>query len=75
MGDAYNTPVNWTEEDYRYSSLGKERNGSSRQRRLTKPRLKRKAFIDKGVGWLTYGNLLMLPQRLLSSLTYGEAAK
>ena len=73
MGDAYNTPVNWTEEDYRYSSLGKERNGFPPENAAyTKPRLKRKAFIEKKVGWLTYGNLLMLPQRLLTSLTYGD---
>ena len=70
LGDAYNTPVNWGVKDYKYSSLGADRNGFSPDNAAyTKPRFKRKAFVDKTTGWLQYGNLLMLPQRLLLSLT------
>ena len=70
LGDAYNTPVNWGAKDYKYSSLGADRNGFSPDNAAyTKPRFKRKAFVDKTTGWLQYGNLLMLPQRLLLSLT------
>ena len=70
MGDSYNTPVNWGEKDYKYSSLGPDGNGFKPENAAyTKPRHQRKAFIDQGVGWLTYGNLLMLPQRLVVNLT------
>ena len=70
LGDAYNTPVNWGAKDYKYSSLGADKNGFSPDNAAyTKPRFKRKAFIDKTTGWLQYGNLLMLPQRLLVMLT------
>ena len=70
LGDSYNTPVNWGAKDYKYSSLGADRNGFSPDNAAyTKPRFKRKAFIDKTTGWLQYGNLLMLPQRLLVALT------
>ena len=69
LGDAYNTPVNWGHKDYKYSSLGPDGNGFSPENSAyTKPRFKRRAFVDKSIGWLTYGNLLMLPQRLLISL-------
>ena len=70
LGDAYNTPVNWGAKDYKYSSLGADKNGFSPDNAAyTKPRFKRKAFVDKTTGWLQYGNLLMLPQRLLITLT------
>ncbi len=70
MGDAYNTPINWGSEDYKYSTLGIDRKGFKPDNAAyTKPRFKRRAFIDKTAGWLRYGNLLMLPQRLLISLT------
>ena len=70
LGDAYNTPVNWGPKDYRYSSLGTDRNGFGPENAAyTKPRFHRKAYIDKSAGWLQYGNLLMLPQRLLIALT------
>ncbi len=70
LGDAYNTPVNWGTKDYKYSTLGADRNGFGPENSAyTKPRFKRKAFVDKTTGWLQYGNLLMLPQRLLMSLT------
>ena len=70
LGDAYNTPVNWGPKDYRYSSLGADRNGFKPENAAyTKPRFQRKAFVDKSTGWLQYGNLLMLPQRLLIALT------
>ena len=69
MGDSYNTPVNWGPKDYKYSSLGADRSGfSADNAAYTKPRFRRKAFVDKTTGWLQYGNLLMLPQRLLAEL-------
>ena len=70
LGDAYNTPVNWGNKDYRYSSLGADQNGlNPSNSAYIKPRFKRKAFIDKTADWLQYGNMLMLPQRLLIDLT------
>ena len=69
LGDAYNTPINWGVADHKYSSLGPDRNGFSPENAAyTKPRFRRKAFVDKEFGWLQYGNLLMLPQRLLIAL-------
>ncbi len=69
MGDAYNTPVNWRLDDRQYSSLGADKNGlAPHNTAYTKPRAKRKAFIDKEAKWLTYGNLLSLPNRLIISL-------
>lgn len=69
LGDAYNTPVNWRRDDHRYSSLGPDKNGlAEHNSAYTKPRAKRKAFIDDGAGWLTYGNLLALPNRLVMAL-------
>lgn len=69
LGDAYNTPVNWTAKDYKYSSLGHDQNGfEPNNAAYIKPRFKRKAFVDQNFGWLQYGNLLMLPQRLLITL-------
>lgn len=69
LGDAYNTPINWGSKDYKYSSLGFDRNGFKPDNAAyTKPRFKRKAFIDNTFSWLQYGNLLMLPQRLLIAL-------
>ena len=70
IGDSYNTPVNWGPKDYKYSSLGADGNGFKPDNgAYTKPRFKRKAFVDKTTGWLQYGNMLMLPQRLLAGLT------
>ena len=70
MGDAYNTPINWTEKDHKYSTLGANHNGFSPDNAAyTKPRFKREAFIEKDTNWLQYGNLLMLPERLLIALT------
>jgi DNA modification methylase len=69
IGDAYNTPVNWRHDDYKYSSLGPEKTGlEPHNTAYTKPRLKRKAFVDKSVPWLVYGNLLALPYRLTLAL-------
>ena len=48
LGDAYNTPINWTGKDYKYSTLGADRTGFSPDNAAyTKPRFKRKAFVDK----------------------------
>lgn len=70
LGDAYNTPVNWRVDDRQYSSLGPDRIGLGEENSAyTKPRIKRKAFIDKDTGWLQYGNLLALPYRLVIALS------
>lgn len=69
LGDAYNTPVNWSSEDRKYSSLGPEKIGlSERNSAYVKPRAKRRAFTDRSVAWLRYGNLLALPYRLVLNL-------
>lgn len=69
LGDAYNTPVNWSLDDRQYSSLGADKNGlAAHNSAYTKPRMKRKAFIDKNIDWLQYGNLLALPYRLVLNL-------
>lgn len=66
LGDAYNTPVNWRADDHSYSSLGPDATGlNAENSAYVKPRHKRKAFIDREVPWLTYGNLLSLPYRLI----------
>lgn len=70
LGDAYNTPVNWRQNDRQYSSLGPTKNGLSESNSAyVKPRAKRKAFIDRDCAWLRYGNLLSLPQRLVIALS------
>lgn len=69
IGDAYNTPVNWRLDDRAYSTLGADGNGlNPNNSAYTKPRAKRKAFTRKDVNWLTYGNLLALPYRLILAL-------
>ena len=69
LGDAFNTPVNWRLDDRQYSTLGADKNGLNQDNSAyTKPRAKRKAFTDRTVGWLTYGNLLALPNRLIIDL-------
>lgn len=69
IGDAYNTPVNWRLEDRQYSSLGADKQGLAKDNSAyTKPRSKRRAFIDKKQSWLQYGNLLALTYRLVMRL-------
>ena len=69
LGDAYNTPVNWRLEDRTYSTLGPHQNGLPPENSAyVKPRAKRRAFIDNETPWLTYGNLLALPYRLVIAL-------
>lgn len=69
LGDAYNTPINWREKDRAYSSLGKERKGlPAHNSAYTKNRGRRRAFVEAGVPWLRYGNLLALPQRVVLAL-------
>lgn len=69
IGDAFNTPVNWRPDDRKYSSLGSDKKGLARDNSAyIKPRVKRKAFLNEEEGWLTYGNLLALPNRLVISL-------
>jgi DNA modification methylase len=70
IGDAYNTPINWREGDYHYSSLGPDGNGlSATNSAYTKNRGRRRAFVDKDVGWLQYGNLLAIPYRVVIALS------
>jgi DNA modification methylase len=70
VGDAYNTPINWREDDYNYSSLGKDKNGLPPSNvAYTKNRGRRRAFIDESAGWLKYGNLLAIPYRIVISLS------
>jgi DNA modification methylase len=73
IGDAYNTPVNWRLEDRSYSTLGENGTGlADDNSAYVKPRAKRKAFIEREAGWLTYGNLLALPYRLVIELCEGD---
>lgn len=70
IGDAYNTPVNWRLNDLAYSSLGPDKVGlSETNSAYVKPRAKRKAFLEKGTPWLTYGNLLALPYRMVIGMS------
>lgn len=69
IGDAYNTPVNWRLDDRAYSTLGPNKNGlAENNSAYVKPRAKRRAFLEDSAGWLTYGNLLALPYRLIIAL-------
>ena len=69
IGDAYNTPVNWRVDDRKFSTLGAQKNGLDPENSAyVNPRATRKAFIDRSEPWLTYGNLLALPYRLILRL-------
>lgn len=69
IGDSYNTPINWSFEDHVHSTLGADKKGLAvTNSAYTKNRGSRRAFIDKSAGWLQYGNLLMLPNRVVMSL-------
>ena len=51
IGDAYNTPINWRENDHSYSSLGPDGNGlNPTNSAYTKKRGRRRAFLRKGHG-------------------------
>ncbi|HET9079536.1 MAG TPA: site-specific DNA-methyltransferase [Trebonia sp.] len=67
LGDAYNTPVNWRPGDRDYSSLGPGKSGLDEDNSAyIKPRARRKAYLRKAAApWLTYGNLLALPYRMV----------
>jgi DNA modification methylase len=67
IGDAYNTPVNWRPDDRDYSSLGPGKSGLDEgNSAYIKPRIRRKAYLRKAEApWLTYGNLLALPYRMV----------
>lgn len=70
IGDAYNTPVNWRLDDRAYSSLGPDKAGlAANNSAYTKNRAKRKAFLKKDTPWLTYGNLLALPYRMVIGMS------
>lgn len=69
VGDSYNTPINWKFEDYVHSTLGADKAGlAATNSAYTKNRGSRRAYIDKESGWLQYGNLLMLPHRIVMAL-------
>jgi DNA modification methylase len=69
IGDAYNTPVNWRRHDYIYSSLGPKKSGLPEDNSAyVKPRAHRRAFTEPGLNWLSYGNLLAIPYRLVTAL-------
>jgi DNA modification methylase len=69
IGDSYNTPINWAFEDHIHSTLGADKKGLAiNNSAYTKNRGTRRAFIDKQAGWLQYGNLLMLPNRVVMAL-------
>jgi DNA modification methylase len=70
LGDAYNTPVNWRQEDRAYSTLGAAGSGlGAANSAYTKPRFRRRACIDPAAPWLQYGSLLALPYRLVIALS------
>jgi DNA modification methylase len=69
LGDAYNTPINWRRSDWEYSTLGKDGRGLDPDNSAyTKQRGRRRAFVERGASWLSYGNLLALPQRVVLAL-------
>jgi DNA modification methylase len=69
LGDAYNTPVNWRLVDRSYSTLGPDKLGlDPKNSAYTKPRAQRRAFVEPNVPWLSYGNLLGLPYRMVIEL-------
>jgi DNA modification methylase len=69
IGDSYNTPINWTFEDHVHSTLGVDKSGlAPTNSAYTKNRGSRRAFIEKKSGWLQYGNLLMIPNRVVIEL-------
>lgn len=70
VGDAYNTPINWREDDHVYSSLGKDGTGlPPTNSAYTKNRGRRRAFLRDDVGWLKYGNLLAVPYRIVIAMS------
>jgi DNA modification methylase len=69
IGDAYNTPVNWRSGDRNYSSLGPNKTGLEHgNSAYIKPRARRRAYVEAGTPWLTYGNLLALPYRMVIAM-------
>lgn len=69
IGDSYNTPINWSFEDHIHSTLGADGKGLAiTNSAYTKNRGSRRAFVEKNSGWLQYGNLLMLPNRIVMGL-------
>ena len=69
ISDSYNTPINWRFEDHVHSTLGLDKQGlDPKNSAYTKNRGSRRAYIDKNAGWLSYGNLLDLPHRIIIKL-------
>jgi len=70
IGDSYNTPINWREDDHQYSSLGANGNGlPATNSAYTKNRGRRRAFLDNEAKWLQYGNLLAVPYRVVLAMS------
>lgn len=70
IGDAYNTPINWRQTDHAYSTLGPEQAGLAPDNAAyTKNRYPRRAYLDRDEPWLSYGNLLALPYRLIIGMS------
>ena len=69
LGDSFNTPINWRLEDRVHSTLGADGNGLDPENSAyTKERGNRKAFVSREDLWLSYGNLLGLPMRIVFNL-------
>ena len=69
LGDSYNTDLGWRTDDWRYSTLGRQRTGHGPENSAyTKDRGRRKAYVERAVPWLQRGNLLGLPQRIMLAL-------
>jgi DNA modification methylase len=69
IGDSYNTPINWRQEDFKYGGLGKPGVGlPATNSAYSKDRGRRRAFIQEDEGWLKYGNLLGIPYRVVLAL-------
>lgn len=69
IGDSFNTPINWNRKDYTYSTLGKARKGfPETNKAYAKNWGTRRAFVEKESGWLQYGNLLSIPNRVVAAL-------
>jgi DNA modification methylase len=70
VGDAYNTPINWRARDHEYSTLGPDQTGLAPENSAyTKPRFRRRAYLDPHEPWLAYGALLALPYRLVIGMS------
>ena len=68
IGDTYNVSTNWDFHDFEYSTLNYGKKHPENNSAFSKDRGKRKAFLNKEEGWLSWGNLLGLGHRLAIAL-------